>query len=156
MTDIFTDSEEVESGGDSSVITELRKRNRDLEKALKERPSREEVLAQIELEAARRKTAEGALDALGAPAGLASIVVEKVGENLTEESVKEFIEGLGIATQAVNQKDEDKRSVSASDLGRQVASASSASVDLNLAERLANATSKEEVFQLASEHLSSS
>lgn len=139
---------------ESAVITELRRQLREAQAELKKRPTREQVLAEIQAQAARVKAAESVLVQFGLPAETAKFVAENVEGEVTEESVKSFLEASGLAKLARSDDQEAegteaKQEVAeVSKLGQQVASAGGATGTKDIGALLDEANSIEDINRI--------
>lgn len=129
---------------DSEVIRTLRQQVKDLQNQLKNQP---DVDAEVRRQVARREAARAALGQLGAPAQLAEIVLDRVEDEVTDESVASVLESLGLTPQSQEPVNEKAKEVSqVSGLAAQVASAAGkGGAEPTVTDELNQAQSKEEV-----------
>jgi len=97
----------LDTDGESSVISELRKRNRELEKLLKSAVTPEDVEAEVEKRISRRDAAEDVLVRLGYNPKVSRLVLSGIEDDITEESVVSFLDSLGVEPQAARHESED-------------------------------------------------
>lgn len=149
-----------ESVDDSPVIKALRKQVADLNKALKDTPSREDIEADIRTQLERESAISAQLVALGHPAGMAAFLKGQLGDaEVTLESVTAALEGIGyqVAVPGESSDTEGTTTPQVPDLAR--VSSLSASVQAaakgdssgSLTEKIAAAQSREEVTALMAE-----
>lgn len=131
-------------GEDSPVIQILRQQIKDLQKELKARPTRDALEAELAAQAQRKSAAEALLIELGAPAGMAGLVTEKV-EDVTAENVVKFLEGLGLATREVSEDTEQSEVKVVSELAQQVAASAGDTSSKDLAAKIRDAKNFQEL-----------
>ena len=157
-TDTDTTEAAEGQGGDNAVIQALRQTNRDLTKQVKELKDAEPTIrAQVQREVEITRLVNEA----GYPK-LAEVVAAQVEGDPTAEAVTAALEGLGLApkaAEAAGEQEQPKQPEQTSadalagvaNLGQQVAAAASGAGGADLATRLAEAKSIEEVTALAAE-----
>ena len=150
-------TEELEQGQDSAVLQALRDKVKDQSRIIKElegasKTAREQVLAEVKREA----SAVQIVSDLGFPK-LAPLVVEKIQGNITEESVKAFLDEIGLVapSEAPAPLSQPLSSIgeiaSVASLGQQLASAARGTGTKDVTARLQAATTPEEVAAIAAE-----
>lgn len=151
--------ETVETDGESSVIAELRKQNRELQRQLKGSVTPDDVEAEVEKRIARRDAVQGLLVDLGYNPKLSKLVLSNVDGDLESETVRGFLEGLGVEPQTASDDKGAQKQDSASERGRvgefaaRVSSAArrSPSDSNGLMEKLNAAKSPEEISKIMNE-----
>jgi len=136
---------------ESALITDLRSRNRKLEKDvndLRALQAEVEVAAQTQ----RSETAKGIMDTLGL-SGLTEDMLQWVPGDITQEAVVEALEARSIPLPegTVQQTPVEKQTPSASTVGQQVADAAAGADGRSLAERINSAETQEELNALMEE-----
>ena len=148
--DMYEDDSE-----DSPVIRKLRAELRQKEKALQERTDQ---LAQVETaeQTRRSEAAEKLMDTFGLP-GLKEDVLSWVEGPITEASVIEALKVRSIplsdefSSDAEQSQDEETSNVSASTVGQRVADAAGGNDKRDLDQRIAEASTRQELDELMAE-----
>lgn len=156
-----TDFEDIEGGDgsdqDSAVVRALRKEIKTLKaeiRAAKAEVAEAATVARQQYE--REQQAHKIVNDLGYP-GLASLAVEKIEGEVTEESALAFLEGLGLKAQSESDTGTEvavsspKGVESVANLGQQIASAARGTANLAVEARLAAAQTPQEIEQIARE-----
>ncbi len=152
MADDNTLTQESGTGEDSSVIKVLRQRVKELEKELQRRPDPETVEAEVARRVARREAATSVLVQMGFSPKMSDLVTREVEGDITEESVRSFLEGLGLKADSGQPTDDGaKQSEKASqvaevaDLASQVASVTQSDGTPDITKAISEAKSVEEL-----------
>ena len=146
-------TEDNEDGGvegqDNSLIRSLRAQVDSLQKELKNRPDPTDIDSVVQERIQRRDGARDALGALGFPAQMTDLVTANIEGDITEDTVKLYLAGLGFqpGQQESTATDERAKEVAnVASFGSQVASATrKGGGDDPLEVRLSKASSKAEV-----------
>lgn len=149
-----------ESSEDSEVLNTVRKRNRELEKELKSRPTRDELEAEIRTELERENAISEQLVALGHPKGLSEFLKGRLEEDaeVSREAVALALQGIGYQVEvdgAAEQSEgrepssQETELAGVANLSAQVRSAASGEVDPSaaLAKKINAATTPQELEQ---------
>lgn len=134
------------SENESAVIRQLRQQVKDLQAQVKEGPSADVIEEEVAKRVARRDSTRDVLVQLGYPAQMTELVSQSV-EEPTEESVGEFLKGLGLEPKSQAASNEKAKNVgNVAGLASQVAAATSSdNVGSSIEEQLAQAKSQAEI-----------
>lgn len=153
--------EEIDQGvetstDESGVIKALRIQLKEQEKELKARPAREDLESEIRSKLKRESDIAALLTKQGQPSGLAEFALSKIGDQeVTEESVAGFLQGLGFDTQPVSSDGQTsapqaQQLAEVSTLASQVSAAAS-NTPAGIDDRIAKAQSPAELAAIMSE-----
>ena len=145
MADLQNENEEGQEN-ESAVIRQLRQQIKDLNAQVKEGPSADVIEEEVAKRVQRRDTTRDVLVQLGYPAQMTELVSKSV-EEPTEESVAEFLKGLGLDAKPQAANDEKAKNVGkVAGLASQVAAATGGQGGkLSVEEELAQAKSQSEI-----------
>ena len=163
-TNISPDGTIIEGQGseqDSAVIKALREKEKELSRRVKELEGAEEsALIKARAVVQREQSAFQIVNGLGFPK-LAPLVVEKIEGDITEESVKAYLEGIGLSATAGESGGAGNTQASGAQvagavagvasLGQQLASATRNPGGQPVLDRLSAATTAEEVATIAAD-----
>ena len=154
--------EEIDQGAEAStdesgVIKALRIQLKEQEKELKARPAREDLESEIRTQLKRESDIAALLTKQGQPSGLAEFALSKIGDQeVTEESVAGFLQGLGFGTGSVSADDQNaapsnQQLAEVTDLASRVSAAASNAPAGNVEDRIAKAQSLAEIEVIMAE-----
>ena len=145
------------SADESGVIKALRIQLKEQEKELKARPAREDLESEIRTQLKRESDIAALLTKQGQPSGLAEFAILKIGDQeVTEESVAGFLQGLGFDAQSVSSDGQTSAPQTSTlaevtDLASRVSAAASNAPAGNLEDRIAKAQSLAEIETIMAE-----
>ena len=145
------DQDAVASTDESGVIKALRIQLKEQEKELKARPAREDLESEIRTQLKRESDIAALLTKQGQPSGLAEFAILKIGDQeVTEESVAGFLQGIGLTTNPVSSDGQESESqtqqlAEVTDLASRVSAAASNAPAGNVEDRLMKAQSIAEI-----------
>lgn len=163
--DINTDTtgaeDESVSTDDNAVIKALRKQIRDLQAAVANAPTREDIEAEIRADLTRETAIADLLVGLGHPKGMSAVVKGKMGDaEVTVEAVAQALQSLGYAVEAADGEtagsggevsEAQSNLVNVTSLSAQVQAAASGGGKESVEERIAKAQSPAEVAAIMAE-----
>lgn len=147
------------SGDDSGLVKGLRVQIRDLQSELKSRPDRDSLWAEFQAEQQVNTAVEAALTSFGYPAGIRDTIKAKLGDGeVTREAVGQALASIGFnvnpdaVTGQGGEADQARKDLAqVSSLSGQVQAAAGSGSGPNILDRIANATSQEELRAIAAE-----
>ena len=144
------------SGDDSPVVKALRAHIKDLEKDLAARPAREQVESELRTQLKREVDAAALLTAQGQSTELAEFMLTKIGDEVTEESVAGFLQGIGLTANSVPADGQEPASQTSTlaevtDLASRVSAAASNVPAGNVEDRIAKAKNLAELNTIMAE-----
>ena len=145
------------SADESGVIKALRIQLKEQEKELKARPAREDLESEIRTQLKRESDIAALLTKQGQPGGLAEFAILKIGDQeVTEESVAGFLQGLGfdagsVSSDGQNAASPNQQLAEVTDLASRVSAAASNAPAGNLEDRIAKAQSLAEIETIMAE-----
>lgn len=151
---------ESESGEDTSLVKDLRKQIRDLQRDLKAVPNRSDLEANIRASVAREKAIESELVALKLPSGLLDTVEGKMGgAEVNRESVVAALTAIGFdltestegGEESAPAQQDAENLAGVANLASQVANAANQQTTDNLTDKINAAQTPEELANLMRE-----